>query len=413
MGNFLLNIEDFQSISKAKLEFVPGINLILGQSNSGKTAVLRAISAALQNPTFAKSFVKHKSNKAEVSFEYEGNRVAWQKQAKGGTLYGVNGEEYTKVGTSDLFDLLPNNGFVRSYDDEVMNIEGEWDLPFPFDRTPAELFRLFENVFCVSDSTTILKTFKEEETELVRQTSSIKDKITLNTNKYKALKELAEEADLTKFKKKLVSFEEQSDNYFNTQADYDSVVKSAKLVNFNINEVLPPESNTLPELLTTNTDYNFLTNVASKIKFYKTLPSIMEVPETLAQYQAIFNDLVIIESGMLANNFMVDKKIEITGDTLQSYFNLKDDLEVIENGMKASNFELKGTCKEDYSLSLTAYTDMLEDLTDIIAKARRCKALKLQYESVTSRINELEAKLSEYKVCPLCGHELEGEHALC
>ena len=131
----------------------------------------------------------------------------------------------------------------------------------------------------------------------------------------------------------------------------------------------------------------------------------MEVPETLVQYQAIFNDLVTIESGMLANNFMVDKKIEITGDTLQSYFNLKDDLEVIENGMKASNFELKGTCKEDYSLSLTAYTDMLEDLTDIIAKARRCKALKLQYESVTSRINELEAKLS--------GHELEGEHALC
>ena len=44
-----------------------------------------------------------------------------------------------------------------------MNIEGEWDLPFPFDRTPSELFKLFENIFCISDSAVILKSFKDEE----------------------------------------------------------------------------------------------------------------------------------------------------------------------------------------------------------------------------------------------------------
>ena len=51
MGNFSLKIEDFQSIGNAELEFIPGINLIVGQSNSGKTAVLRAIDSVLTNPS--------------------------------------------------------------------------------------------------------------------------------------------------------------------------------------------------------------------------------------------------------------------------------------------------------------------------------------------------------------------------
>ena len=162
MGNFSLKIEDFQSIGDALLEFNPGVNLIVGQSNSGKTAILRAINATLTNPSYAKTFIRHRASSCSVTFAYNGHEVTWQKSAKGGTKYLVDSQEYSKLGTSDLFDILSDNGFVKSYNDEVMNIEGEWDLPFPFDRTPAELFRLFENVFCVSDSATILKSFKNE-----------------------------------------------------------------------------------------------------------------------------------------------------------------------------------------------------------------------------------------------------------
>ena len=35
-----------------------------------------------------------------------------------------------------------------------------------------------------------------------------------------------------------------------------------------------------------------------------------------------------------------------------------------------------------------------------------CKKKKEEYTKLDNRIEELQAKLNNYKVCPLCGHEL-------
>ena len=45
--NFKTSIKDFQIIKKATLEFTPGLNVIIGPSNNGKTSILKAIKAAL------------------------------------------------------------------------------------------------------------------------------------------------------------------------------------------------------------------------------------------------------------------------------------------------------------------------------------------------------------------------------
>lgn len=413
MGNFSLKIEDFQSIGNAELEFTPGINLIVGQSNSGKTAILRAIDSVLTNPTYAKSFIKHHTNETSVTFQYNDNTISWKKSGKGGTTYNVNNEEYSKMGTSDLFDILPNNGFVKSDNGEVMNIEGEWDLPFPFDRTPSELFRLFENVFCVSDSATILKSFKEEESDLIRQMSDSKDKIGKSTNKLAALEELEKEADLPKLKRNLREFEAKAENYFKMNNDYETVKKSEVLDGFVLDEKVPPETNSLADLLEAEKDVEFVSDVAKKIKFYKTLPEIMEVPDSLPKYTAMFEDLIIVENACLADNFMVDKKIEIKEGTLPSYCNLLEDLKDIEKGALADKFSIDKSCSEDSSLSLADYTAMAEDLVDITECFRRCKVLTANGKELVEKIAHLEAQLKEYKVCPLCGHELNGEHEEC
>ena len=404
MGNFSLKIEDFQSIGNAELEFTPGINLIVGQSNSGKTAILRAIDSVLTNPTYAKSFIKHHTNETSVTFQYNDNTISWKKSGKGGTTYNVNNEEYSKMGTSDLFDILPDNGFVKSDNGEVMNIEGEWDLPFPFDRTPSELFRLFENVFCVSDSATILKSFKEEESDLVRQMSDSKDKIGKSTNKLAAL---------PKLKRNLREFEAKAENYFKMNNDYETVKKSEVLDGFVLDEKVPPETNSLADLLEAEKDVEFVSDVAKKIKFYKTLPEIMEVPDSLPKYTAMFEDLIIVENACLADNFMVDKKIEIKEGTLSSYCNLLEDLKDIEKGAQADKFSIDKSCSEDSSLSLADYTAMAEDLVDITECFRRCKVLTANGKELVEKIAHLEAQLKEYKVCPLCGHELNGEHEEC
>lgn len=411
--NFSLKIEDFQSIGNATLEFVPGINLILGQSNSGKTAIFRAIYSALSNPSYAKSFIKHRTGGCGVTFDFNGNTISWQKSSKGGTTYYVNGEEHTKVGTSDLFTILPDNGFVKSDSGEVMNIEGEWDLPFPFDRTPSELFRLFENVFCVSDSATILKSYKEEESDLVKQCTDIKDKIKRTENKITSLDELKEEANLEKLKEDLSSFEEHANGYFNLQGDYVSIKKSERFENFNIDEKVPPEMDSLSKYTEVSKDLKFLLDVAEKIKIYKTLPKTMEVPNTLIEYKQVKEDYESLLVAIEADNFKVDKDIEITGETLATYFNLVEDLTDIEKGARASKIEIGTECTRDRSNTLNEYVELAKDVTSTIQCYKKCKELSIKGKALNDRIAEIDKQLKEYKVCPLCGHELNRELVEC
>ena len=43
METINVNVKDFQIIKSAKAEFIPGLNLIIGPSNNGKTSFIKAI----------------------------------------------------------------------------------------------------------------------------------------------------------------------------------------------------------------------------------------------------------------------------------------------------------------------------------------------------------------------------------
>lgn len=410
MGNLELEISDFQSIGKAKFDFVKGINLIVGQSNSGKTASLRAVKSVVTNPTSAKKFVKHRANEANVGMTYLDNEVIWTKSAKGGTTYFVNGEEYSKMGTQDLFNLLPDNGFVRDGNGNVMNIEGEWDIPFPFDKSPAELFRLFENVFCVSDSTTILKAYKEEEADLVKQNSDLQDKVAKLEKKEFYLTELEKEVNIEEVEDKLKKFRTDADEYLSLGSEISAIMKSAKFSDFVLDEVTAPTENSLDKYTDVIKDLSYLEEVAEKIKFYKTLPEVMDIPNSINNYLTMWEDMQAINLAHKADNFIIDREIEVTGDNLTSYFNLLEDLEIIDNGFKASSIQLKEDCTYSNSLTIAEYETMKSDLEVIVSCFRKCKAAKTRCEEIDEQIKAIEAKLSEYKVCPLCGHELGDEH---
>ena len=47
--NMQVQIKDYQIIKKAALEFIPGLNVIIGPSNNGKSSILKAIKAAVKS----------------------------------------------------------------------------------------------------------------------------------------------------------------------------------------------------------------------------------------------------------------------------------------------------------------------------------------------------------------------------
>ena len=164
MNELKLSLHNFQSISEGELTFQTGLNFIIGQSNSGKSATFRALKACLLNPAGSQRFIKRDKNRATVTLEYNGNEISWDK-TNTTNRYFINGEEYRNTGKSDAFKILNDEtGFVKAEKGNIlMNMEEELQLPFPFGISEAELFKLFENVFCVSDSAVILKAAKEQD----------------------------------------------------------------------------------------------------------------------------------------------------------------------------------------------------------------------------------------------------------
>ena len=74
-------IKDFQIVKKASLEFIPGLNVIVGPSNNGKTSILKAIKAAIYTIPGATPIRSGQTSYA-VGLNYNGHTVILQKGLK-------------------------------------------------------------------------------------------------------------------------------------------------------------------------------------------------------------------------------------------------------------------------------------------------------------------------------------------
>lgn len=138
-----LHIHNFQSHKHAEIEFSPGVNVIVGQSGSGKTAILRALRWAIYNEPSGTSFQSHFRTKDDqetyVCLEDEGGQ--WVTRARSNTLnvYQLDEEEF-KAGTSvpaPIQDSLNIND---------LNFLDQMDKPFLLSDSPAEVGRILNKI---------------------------------------------------------------------------------------------------------------------------------------------------------------------------------------------------------------------------------------------------------------------------
>lgn len=405
--SFSIDLSNFQSIGYASLEFEKGITLLVGQSNSGKSAVLRAIKAVLNNPSRAKAYIKNGHNTTNVTISTAQNNISWARSEKGSS-YAINGEEYSKTGNQTLFDLLPRNGFVRDDEDNIMNIEGELDLPFPFDRTPSQLFKLFENIFCVSDSALIIKTFKDDETRDTKEKSTLTERSDRLRKKLSALRELAEEVNIEEVRAKLEELKTSYKQYEVMEKDIAALSRCELISQISCDEVSSPEEFSVAAYIELRRDLAFLINgVLARQEFYESLQPAIEVPKTLDEYEEIYKDLEVIETAQRLNTIEIGEEPPEIGESLDKYLELKKDIEYLELAQKIEGFEIAEP--PEFGKTLEDYLTMYADYKEIVECFNMCKSKKERYAEMETKISSLQEQLDQYKVCPLCGHALNEE----
>lgn len=172
--SFKVKIKDFQKIKGAELSFDPGLTIIVGATNNGKTSVLRAIEAALFNKSVDSS-ISHGSDCAVVNVSYNNNSLVWErnKTKASKTYYKLNDDVMVKVGRGQLDEIrdafnIKEINLLRTR--EKLNFWKQMRFPFLLDRTPAQLF---EFIVMSSEETNLAQVLKLMNSDMKDMSSAV------------------------------------------------------------------------------------------------------------------------------------------------------------------------------------------------------------------------------------------------
>lgn len=140
-------IKNFQSHKESTLEFSRYVNSIAAPSNSGKTAILRAINWVVNNRPTGQSMISHwaldkKNNQKDetsvtiVTHEHTISRI----KNKTENIYVLDGIKLESVG----MDVPPE--ITRAINMSSVNIQQQLDAPFLLSESPGEVARFFNRI---------------------------------------------------------------------------------------------------------------------------------------------------------------------------------------------------------------------------------------------------------------------------
>lgn len=130
-------IQGFQAHEKLMLKFTPGVNIIVGRTDVGKSSIIRALSWALRNTPKGDFFIR--DDKCSVKVDINGKTVT-RSRGKALNTYHLGKEEYVAFG-HDVPE--PIQKVVNISD---VNFQGQHDTAFWFGESKAEVNRRLNDI---------------------------------------------------------------------------------------------------------------------------------------------------------------------------------------------------------------------------------------------------------------------------
>ena len=137
-----LSLTNFQAHKKSELEFCPGVNAIIGESDEGKTSIIRALYWASQNKPSGGDFISDFSKRGECSstIVVEGNEVTRFKN-KTKNEYRVNNQPFKALGKGGIPEEVH-----KVIDLTELNFQNQMDSPFLLSNNGGEVARYLNDI---------------------------------------------------------------------------------------------------------------------------------------------------------------------------------------------------------------------------------------------------------------------------
>ncbi len=167
-----LKISNFQSHKKSVLEFDKGVNIIIGQSDSGKTAILRALNWVINNKPSGDSFRSHWGGETTVRIDN-----IYRTKGKTKNVYTIVDD----VGETDFksFGQDVPNDIKKILNLSTLNFQGQFSSPFLLGDSSGEVARYLNKIVKLdsidSSVKNINRTLQEQKNLLTITKTNIKD----------------------------------------------------------------------------------------------------------------------------------------------------------------------------------------------------------------------------------------------
>jgi len=403
-----IQIKDYQGIKKASIEAVAGLTAIIGKSNAGKTAIIRAIEDLINN-SMGDSEVRIGTDRAVVAVKSKENVVKMIREPGSNfkTSYVINGETIQKVGRTkidevDLLGLSPVN-------DLNLNFIRQEDLPFLIFENPYRIYEFMSQ----SKSILLLNTSKKVKEEKKTVDGEIKtkegqctyikneyEKIRESVLNYPDIKEMKEiEEYLDKIQGRLQDLEAQKDIYLEGIERKERLSKDIERIGKRVEvlSVVKPEFAYQCDLWMRDTQ-------GRTVKLADIAQAKEDVKTDIESMRYV---------GSLSSLLIDVREQTDLGGIIKAKTAYKDIAEAKRKlaGILNSPLITKGIPNMDY---VKGQIHNFERLGDLL-KAK--KKYDLNYEQkedvqskivyVSSQIDKAKAELEKYKVCPTCGKPLE------
>ena len=392
-----VSVKDFQIVKSASLEFIPGLTVIQGESNNGKTALFRAIKSCIYNEPGTNN-VRTGCKNYMVGIEHKGHKIILQKGEN--SLYLIDGQQYNKIGKTqvpEVANALGINALSINDTTEKINFWDQMEKPFLLDRNSSDLFRFIVDS---GEDDNLNSTLRE----MVHDKNSLNTEKNLKEGSIATLKEQIDESN-----KLLAGSEEKiqlCENVISFGPTTSKLLTITNTIN-NINNTNNTIKETEEELKEDKLVQQEITDRVSSLSYKLSLKE--QLDEKITEYKATNDELTKLK--VILNN-KVDFKVltESLDKMLVSKTKLADivakisDLKVIIESNKVTRIECNIGQDEVNKLSM---------LNSVI---NRIKLLQNNIKSVDEELlqasNEVKPFIEEYnkiEVCPYCGNRLQGK----
>jgi DNA repair protein SbcC/Rad50 len=139
-----LKILNFQSHANSELTFHPGVNVIVGNSDSGKSAIIRALRWAIWNRPSGDSIRSWWGGATSCKIVLDGTSVTRYKDKV--DKYTIEGKEGTKTQEFKAIGIGVPEEVNRVLNVDNINLQYQLDSPFLLSKTPGEVASHFNAV---------------------------------------------------------------------------------------------------------------------------------------------------------------------------------------------------------------------------------------------------------------------------